>query len=340
MASGTEHWTLSTMNWPAPDPSQMREPGSMTKGDDFAVGSLAKRAGGDAWRTAKRVWLAVSIPWLAVAAAVLTAIKQVRDHSAVEALEAAFETFASSSSPEQTDAAIETLLDTVATIDYTGLVALTLAWVAGLGIFYIVTASYTTALVCLETENVRRDTTGTPKTATILRSLARIPAMTLAYLYCYLLPWLVLTAAVAGVIMTGGGVLPIAAVLLLGTIGAIYWMVKNSLVGVTVATRRGFFAPVGAATRAVKGRWWAVLWRLLLVSLVVGSAGAALSGFAQIGAVFGTTGVVVLWLVLRVLATLAGTTVTVATQLAMLDALTAETAQTLTNTPPGAPSGV
>lgn len=324
------------MSWPAPDPSQMRTPAP--KSDDFSVGSLARRAGGDAWRTAKRVWLAVSLPWLAVAGAALTALKQLRDHSAIKAVEAAFETFTSSSATGQTDAAVDALLDTVAAVDYTGLVALALAWVAGLGIFYIVTASYTTTLVCLETENVRRGTTGASRTATILRSLARTPAMTLAYLYCYLLPWLIVTGAATGVIVVGGGVLAVAAVLLMGTTGAIYWTVRNSLVGVTVATRRGFFAPVGAASRAVKGRWWAVLWRLLLVSLVVGSSGAILGSLAQLGAIFGATGVIVLWLVLRVMATLAGTTLTAATQLAMLDALTAETAQTLPNTPPDEPS--
>lgn len=310
------------MNWPAPDPSQLRR---ATNLDAFAVSTLAKRAGSDAWRTAKRVWLAISLPWLAVAAAVLVAVRQIRDHSAVEALEAALETFTATSG--QTDTAVETLINTVSEIDYTGLVTLAITWLVGLGIFYIATVAYTTTLVCLETESVRRGEERAPRTTNIIRAVARIPAMTLAYLYCYLLPWLLTAAAVTGTLLVSGHIAVSVLVGALGLAFTIHWTVKNSLVGVTVATQRGFIAPVGVAARAVKGHWWAVLGRLILLTLAVGVAGTTLGSLAQIGALLGTSGLVALWITFRILSTLAGTTVTVATQLAMLDALTETTSE-------------
>jgi len=323
MAEQPTQGTLQYMNWPAPDPSQLRR--ASTNLDAFAVGALAKRAGGDAWRTAKRVWLLISLPWLAVAAAVLVAVRQIRDHSAVEALEAALETFTATSA--QPDTAIETLIDTVSAIDYTGLVTLVVTWLAGLGMFYIATVAYTTTMVCLETESVRRGEERAPRTTTIIRAVTRIPAMTLAYLYCYLLPWLLTAAAVTGTLLVSGHAAMSVLVGALGLVFTIYWTVKNSLVGVTVATQRGFVTPVGAAARAVKGHWWAVLGRLLLLTLAVGMVGTALGSLAQIGALLGTSGLVALWVTFRILSTLVGTTVTAATQLAMLDALTETTGE-------------
>lgn len=145
-------------------------------------------------------------------------------------------------------------------------------------------------------------------------------------MYCYVLPLLGVGGVLAGVVLAKAGAV-VALTAVAGMAGSVWWIVRNSLVGVAVGTRAGFTKPVREANQAVRGRWWAVLGRLLVAAAVVGIAGMLVSEIVNIGAVGGAGGMLVLWAVVRLLSSLIGTTYTVAFQLSMLEALEAEKAK-------------
>jgi len=219
-------------------------------------------------------------------------------------------------------AEIEELLATLGGIDYSGLITKILAWSVPLVLVYLLAVAYTTALIGIETRRLRGGSGG--RGDSLKTALGRTPAMMLAYVYCYVLPFAAVGVVVLGGFFAGVGVAALLA--LLGTIAAVWWIVRNSLIGVAVGTRTGFAKPVREANQAVRGRWWAVFGRLLVVTVAVSIVGILVSGIVEIGSVGGAAGMLALWVVARLLSSLVGTTYAVAFQLSMLEALEAENA--------------
>jgi len=221
------------------------------------------------------------------------------------------------------EAEIEELFDTLGGIDYSGLITKIVAWTVPLVLVYLLAVAYTTALIGIEARRLRGGNGG-GRGDSLKAALGRTPAMVLAYVYCYVLPFAAAGAAVLGGFFAGVGVAVLLA--LLGTIAVVWWIVRNSLIGIAVGTRTGFAKPVREANQAVRGRWWAVFGRLLVVAVAVSIAGMLISGIVEIGSVGGAAGMLALWAVARLLSSLVGTTYTVAFQLSMLEALEAEKA--------------
>lgn len=314
--------TVVPMQWPAPDPAQLGERLTPSR---FAVGVLARRAGIDAWRTTKSVWWAITLPWLAFTAAVFAAGKHISNDRAWREARTVLEDFSANTAEGATNDDIEKLFETLQGIEYGELIAKILAWSVPLLLSYVLVVAYTTALVGIETRRLRGDTgdAGDMRGDSLQLAIRRTPAMMLAYVYCYVLPFLAVAGSFAALLLAGVGAFA-ALIAAVGLIGTLWWIVRHSLGGVAVGTRGGFTTPMREASRAVRGRWWPVLGRLLLVGVALGVIGMLLTGFAEIGAVGGPVGMLVAWTVARLLSSLLGTTYTVAVQLAMLDALEAE----------------
>lgn len=314
--------TVLSMQWPAPDLQQMRPHGEPASLPRFAIGALARRGVIDAWRTIKSVWWAVTFPWLAFTAVMFAAGEHISDDRALREARSVLEDFSANTAEGATNADIEALLETLQGIEYGGLIGKILAWSVPILLGYLLAVAYTTALVAIETQRLRGEGV-VGRGDSLGRAARRTPAMVAAYLYCYVLPFILVAGGAAALLFAGAGVVAVL-LAIVGMIGSLWWIVRNSLAGVAVGTRNGFTNPVRAAADAVKGRWWPVLGRLLLVGGALGVSGMLLTGFAEIGAAAGPIGMLVAWTVARLLSTLVGTTYTVAVQLAMLEALEAE----------------
>lgn len=320
--------TVLRVNWSTPNPLQRNphtpHPGDTPPSRTFTIASLVRQAGVDAWRVAKSIWWAISLPWVAFTATALGAGRHISGDLALREARGVLDDFSASTAEGATNADIEMLFEQLRSIEYGGLIAKVLAWSVPLLLGYLLAVGYTTALVGVETRRLRAGATGT-RSDSLRHAAGRTPAMVAAYLYCYVLPFLGVGGVLAGVVFAKAGAV-VALIAVAGMAGSVWWIVRNSLVGVAVGTRAGFTKPVREANQAVRGRWWAVLGRLLVVAAVVGIAGMLVSGIVEIGAVGGAGGMLVLWAVARLLSSLIGTTYTVAFQLSMLEALEAEKA--------------
>lgn len=255
-------------------------------------------------RTVMKVWPIVVLPWAGIGMLAMVAVSQLKNHAflsglnLVEDLAGGTPLGASYSEPELRE-----------------FLTLLLGWTTGLGALYVAAVAFTTTAICVAAggETSRRGVTTT--------AMARTPKMVLTYLYCYMLPVLLSVAAITGVILSGGGVAGGVLVVLLCMGATLYWAVRYSLAGVAVAGRKGLFAPITAASRAVRGRWWAVLLRLLLLAGAGALLGGAIAAVTQIGVLAGANAAIVLAVLGRVLSTLLGTTLSVSVQIGMLEAL-------------------
>lgn len=300
------------MNWSPPAPDQLVTiPGPRVTG--FAVSDLAATAAADAWRTLKSVWWALALPWLVFFGVSLPAAVQ---------LESALNDLQEINANGATEPPIEELMDTVGSIDYSGLFVKILAWGIPLALAYVAIVSFTTTVVALETRRLRGERDGIRRDS-LRAALGRTPSMVLAYLYVIALPVVLISLAAAIAALTGNFALT-ALSILVGLPLGLWWVVRNSLVGVSVATSAGFAEPAGKASRAVKGRWWAVAVRLFLTSLSLLMVSAIVAILVQIGTLAVASGLLVLLLAQRLLTTLIGATWTASVQLAMLDALARE----------------
>jgi len=290
----------------------------------FTVANLVRQAGVDAWGVAKSIWWAISLPWIVFAAGVYTAGEQIGADASLREAKNAVEDFSEKTAGGASEAEIEELFSTLSGIDYSDLIVKIVAWTVPIVLAYLLAVAYTTALVGIELRRLRGENGG-GRGDSLKTALGRTPAMVLAYVYCYILPFAAVGVAVLGGFFfagAGGAVL----LAILGAIAVVWWIVRNSLIGVAVGTRTGFAKPVREANRAVRGRWWAVSGRLLIVSVAVSIAGMLISGIVEIGSVGGAEGMLALWVAARLLSSLVGTTYAVAFQLSMLEALEAEKA--------------
>lgn len=309
------------MNWsPPPSDQLVTIPNPRVTG--FSVSNLATTAAADAWRTLKSVWWALALPWLVFSGVSLAAVEYIKKDPAVVQLTSALNDFQEINANGATASQREELVDTILSIDYSGLFVKILAWSIPLTLAYVAIVSFTTTVVALETRRLRGDRGGTRRDS-LRAALGRIPSMVLAYLYVIALPVVLISLAAAITVLTGSIAL-IALSILVGLPLGLWWVVRNSLVGVSVATSAGFAEPAGKASRAVKGRWWAVAVRLFLMILSLLLVSLIVALLVQIGTLAVASGLLVLLLVQRLLATLIGTTWTASVQLAMLDALTKE----------------
>lgn len=310
-----------SMNWSPPTPDQLATiPGPRVTG--FAVSDLAVTAAADAWRTLKSVWWALALPWLVFSGVSLAAVNYISKDPAVAQLESALNDFQEINANGATESQIEELADTIGSIDYSGLFVKILAWGIPLALAYVAIVSFTTTVVALETRRLRGERDGIRRDS-LRAALGRTPSMVLAYLYVIALPVVLISLAAAITALTGNFALT-ALSILVGLPLGLWWVVRNSLVGVSVATSAGFAEPAGKASRAVKGRWWAVAVRLFLTSLSLLMVSAIVAILVQIGTLAVASGLLVLLLAQRLLTTLIGATWTASVQLAMLDALARE----------------
>lgn len=267
--------------------------------------------------TVRNIWPVLTFPWVLFGALTLLAFNRLRNHRIFESLEVR-------TSPLEPGSSFRDLVELdVETTDLRDFVVRLLVWVGALGALYVVAAAFTTTAVVVEA--VEGDGKQRRIGRTLRLSLLRTPKMVLTYVYCYLLPLLVVAAAVTAVVLGGAG---LPAALLTGVLGAlalVHWSVANSLTGVAVASRRGLFSPIRDARRSVRGHWWAVLARLVLLLFFGMLVGSVLGGVGQLGSVLGPEGGVAFAVIARMLTTLVSTTFSSSVQLEMLEALQAQT---------------
>jgi len=232
------------------------------------------------------VWWAITLPWLAFTATLFAGGRHISDDPALREAVAVLEDFSANTADGATNAEVEAMVETLLGIGYGDSINKILVWSVPILPGYVLAVAYTTAVVGIETRRLRG--AGGERGDSLRRAAERTPAMALAYMYCYVLPFLAV------------GVL--AAVLPLAGVGAVATLV--------------------AGVGAIGSLWWIV--RHLLIGVAIGVVGMLLSGFAEIGAVAGPGGMLTAWPVARLLRTLLGTTYTVAVQLTMLEALEAE----------------
>lgn len=265
----------------------------------------------------RNIWPVLAFPWVLFGALTLLALNQLRNHRVFQSLEVQTSLLKPGSS-------FGDIVDfDVEAADLRDFVVRLLVWVGSLGALYVVTTAFTTTAVIVDATRSGGEQHRIGHT--IRLSLLRTPKMVITYAYCYLLPLLVVGALITAAILGGSGLLTTLLTGMLGAVAIVYWSVANSLTGVAVASRRGLFSPIRDARRSVRGHWWAVLARLVLLMIFGVLVGSVLGGAGQFGSVLGPEAGIAFAVIARMLATLVSTTFSSSVQLEMLETLQVQT---------------
>jgi hypothetical protein len=285
--------------------------------DAFSVRSLTHQVAAVAVGAVRRSWVAVLVPWLAVAGVVLVAGLTLWNNPAAIEVRDVLSAIPDNAEP---DVAYQYLADNLTAETVIDLLRALAVWAAAVFGAYVLAVSFTTATVALAADAELRDEP-IPFKSLVVRSVRRTPAMVAVYLGVYVAPTFSLAVVASLLVVAGVPLLLIVPAVAAAVAGVAYLVVRSSLVAVSVATGQGLGAPAAKAFSLVKGRWWAVLGRLILAALAATVVAMVLDLVPRVGMGQGLAAAFVLVVAVRVVSSLVGTALSVATQLCMVRAL-------------------